>query len=217
MLGIGDDCQSECDDTTPRKAFTAVTFNLTEMNISSQTVLWEGSSSDLTSMATAGRVASTGYRVTEDAIHFASGILSSKEEAVPLWAVRDIDLNQGMSQRARGVGDLTLKMDAQAAADYGQRVLVLKAIKDPKQVRSIILAQANEVRTTWMTRQHDRDLEQRRAGANQFGGYQAPAPVQPATAGADDFMARLTKLGEMKQAGLLSDDEFATAKARLMG
>ena len=48
-----------------------------------------------------------------------------------MWAVRDIDLKQGMSQRARGVGDLTLKLDAQAASDYGQRVLVLKAIKDP--------------------------------------------------------------------------------------
>ena len=193
-----------------------MTFDPTGMNISSQTVLWEGSTSDLTSMATAGRVASNGYRVTEDAIHFASGILSSKEEAVPLWAVRDIDLSQGMSQRARGVGDLTLKLDAQAASDYGQRVLVLKAIKDPKQVRSIILTQANEVRTGWMKRQHDRDLEQRRAGANQFGAYQ-PATPAPQAAGGDDFMTRLTKLGEMKQAGLLSDEEFATAKAKLMG
>ncbi|HEY5842134.1 MAG TPA: PH domain-containing protein, partial [Mycobacterium sp.] len=114
---------------------TSTSFDPTDMNLSSQTVLWEGSSSDLTSMATVGRVTAAGYRVTEDAIYFASGILSTKEESVPLWAVRDIDLNQGMTQRARGVGDLTLKLDLQAAADYGQHVLVLKAIRDPKNVR----------------------------------------------------------------------------------
>ena len=31
------------------------------------------------------------------------------------------------------------------------------------------------------------------------------------------LMARLTKLGEMKQAALLSDEEFATAKLKLLG
>jgi hypothetical protein len=30
-------------------------------------------------------------------------------------------------------------------------------------------------------------------------------------------MAQLAKLGEMKQAGLLSDEEFAAAKAKLLG
>lgn len=201
----------------PRERTTnKVTFDPTGMNISSQAVLWEGSSSDLTNMATGGRVVKAAYRVTEDAVQFASGLLSSKEEAVPLWAVRDIDLAQGMAQKARGVGDLTIKLDAQAAANYGQKALVLKAIKDPKNVRSIILTQANTVRTSWMQRQHDRDLEQRRAGANQFGAMPTALP-QPTPPGGDDFMARLTKLGEMKQAGLLSDEEFAIAKAKLLG
>jgi hypothetical protein len=31
-----------------------------------------------------------------------------------------------------------------------------------------------------------------------------------------DLMAQLTKLGEMKQAGLLSEEEFAAAKAKLL-
>lgn len=202
-----------------------MSFDPTGMNISSQNVLWQGSSSDLTSMATAGKLVSSGYRVTEDAVHFASGVLSSHEEAVPLWAVRDIDLRQSMSQRARSVGDLTLKLDATAAANYGQKILVLKAIKDPKDVRALILNQANGIRTYWTQKQHERDLEQRRAGANQFGGYPPngyappPAPAAaagPANGGGSDLMAHLTKLGEMRQAGLLSDDEFASAKAKLL-
>jgi hypothetical protein len=38
----------------------------------------------------------------------------------------------------------------------------------------------------------------------------APAP-------SDDLMTQLAKLVEMKQAGQLSDDEFAAAKAKLLG
>jgi len=33
----------------------------------------------------------------------------------------------------------------------------------------------------------------------------------------DDTVAQLTKLGEMRQAGLINDSEFEAAKARLLG
>ncbi len=46
---------------------------------------------------------------------------------------------------------------------------------------------------------------------------QAPLPQPAAPAGGPDLMAQLTQLGQMKQAGLLSDEEFAAAKARLLG
>ena len=40
-----------------------------------------------------------------------------------------------------------------------------------------------------------------------------PAPAAPSV---DDLHAQLTKLGELRQAGLLTDDEFAAQKARLL-
>jgi hypothetical protein len=52
-------------------------------------------------------------------------------------------------------------------------------------------------------------------------GYQQPAyqpppaPVQPAPA-QPDLASRLTELGQMVQQGLLTPEEFATAKARLL-
>jgi len=44
------------------------------------------------------------------------------------------------------------------------------------------------------------------------------AAPQPAAAahGGDDLMAKLQQLAEMKNQGLLSDDEFAAAKAKLL-
>ncbi|MDF1602874.1 SHOCT domain-containing protein [Nocardioides sp. YIM 152315] len=43
----------------------------------------------------------------------------------------------------------------------------------------------------------------------------APAAAAPADAG-DDLIAQLTRLGELHQQGLLSDEEFAAAKQRLL-
>jgi hypothetical protein len=47
----------------------------------------------------------------------------------------------------------------------------------------------------------------------------APAPVAaaPAAPATDDVAAQLLKLGELKNQGLLSEEEFAAAKARLLG
>lgn len=45
----------------------------------------------------------------------------------------------------------------------------------------------------------------------------APAPTPVARPSVDELHAQLTKLGELRQAGLLTDDEFAQQKARLLG
>jgi hypothetical protein len=52
-----------------------------------------------------------------------------------------------------------------------------------------------------------------------------PPPAAPATPAAapaaapaeDDLMAQLSKLADLKAAGVLSDEEFAAAKAKLLG
>jgi hypothetical protein len=48
--------------------------------------------------------------------------------------------------------------------------------------------------------------------------YAAPPPAAaPAAAAGGDIVAELTKLGELKAAGILSDAEFEAAKAKLLG
>ncbi len=46
---------------------------------------------------------------------------------------------------------------------------------------------------------------------------QAAPAAAPAPSAGDDLMAQLTKLADMKNAGILSDAEFAAAKAKLLG
>lgn len=67
--------------------------------------------------------------------------------------------------------------------------------------------------------QHDKAMaaQQQAAVQQPAAAPPPPAPVAaPAAAPAPDLMEQLTKLGEMKGAGLLSDEEFTAAKARLL-
>lgn len=61
-------------------------------------------------------------------------------------------------------------------------------------------------------RQQQQYVEQQQAAQVQA----APAAVQ-ASGASDDLMAQLSKLAEMKAAGVLSEAEFAAAKAKLLG
>lgn len=56
--------------------------------------------------------------------------------------------------------------------------------------------------------------------AQQYEAQQAAAaapPPPPAPAGATDVVAELQKLAALKEQGILSDAEFAAAKAKLLG
>ena len=44
----------------------------------------------------------------------------------------------------------------------------------------------------------------------------APPPA-PASAGGDDVIAQLEKLGRLRDSGVLTEEEFAAQKARLLG
>jgi hypothetical protein len=57
---------------------------------------------------------------------------------------------------------------------------------------------------------------QQRYEEQQPGAPAAPAPAMPAPP-ADDLAAQLQRLGDLHAAGTLTDDEFAAAKARLLG
>lgn len=46
--------------------------------------------------------------------------------------------------------------------------------------------------------------------------YAAPAPPAPTAQTSDDMFAQLEKLGKLRDAGVLTDEEFAAQKARIL-
>ena len=55
------------------------------------------------------------------------------------------------------------------------------------------------------------------AAAAQYAQPAAPPAPAAAPAGGTDIVAELTKLASLKDAGILSEEEFAAAKAKLLG
>ncbi|MFE7418648.1 SHOCT domain-containing protein [Rhodococcus sp. NPDC057529] len=53
--------------------------------------------------------------------------------------------------------------------------------------------------------------------AEQQAAQQQAPPPPPAPAGGDDLVSRLQELARLKDAGVLTDEEFAAAKAKLLG
>ena len=51
----------------------------------------------------------------------------------------------------------------------------------------------------------------------QYAEQAPPPPPAPAAAPEDDMLAQLQKLGELHTSGVLTDDEFAAQKAKLLG
>ena len=179
-------------------------------------LLWEGEKRSLIAAATNGKVVAARYRITRDQIYFDLGMLSSNAEQVPMWAVRDIDLKQSPTQKARGIGDLAISVQH---SDYtGRPVVVLESIDDPRAVRDLLNGAAETAR---------RDLQSRSATQTiQYVGstpgspvFQGPAEGTPKPSAVSHALIadELKKLAELRDLGVLTDDEFATQKARLLG
>ncbi|MFV0317910.1 MAG: SHOCT domain-containing protein [Microthrixaceae bacterium] len=71
--------------------------------------------------------------------------------------------------------------------------------------------------------QRDADIyAQREAAYEQQVGHQQPAPqvqqppAQPAAPAEDDTITKLRELAELKDQGILTDEEFAAQKARIL-
>ena len=67
----------------------------------------------------------------------------------------------------------------------------------------------------------DRDaaIIEQRSGAQAQGWDQAPAPAPapaPAASPEDEMFAQLTKLGQLHDQGVLTDEEFAAQKAKIL-
>lgn len=169
-------------------------------------LLWEGETKDLTSAATGGKVVKKRYRVTTEYIYEDAGILGSREEQIPMWAVRDVDVKQSIIQKARNVGDVRVRVEAN---DFtGKREITLDSIETPKEVRNLI----NE---------HSRIARELRLRQQQTVNYSGVGvgPVPGTTLGnasGDDSIEKLTKLAALLQNGIISQEEFDVQKKRIL-
>lgn len=68
-----------------------------------------------------------------------------------------------------------------------------------------------------MASQQEAYDQQQQAAAQQQAAQQQAAPQPAAAADQDDLVEQIKQLSTLKNAGVLSDEEFAAAKAKLLG
>lgn len=181
------------------------------LHFMSEHFLWEGERTTLTSMASKGKLVRERYRLTEDYLQFDAGILSTKEEQIPTWAMRDIDVSQGMKQKAMGVGDITIRCEHN---DYtGRSEVSLEGVKDPKAVKALLMEVSKRARDMHLRRSQTTYMNVEGGAAP---GVPAPTAAAAPPTVAEDPLERLGKLKQLLDAGALSQEEFDAQKAKLL-
>lgn len=83
----------------------------------------------------------TKYSISEDRLFLETGLLSTKEEEIILYRVRDITLKRSLGQKIFGVGSVMIHSSDQTTPE-----LELKNIKNPREVKELLYRQVEETK-----------------------------------------------------------------------
>lgn len=190
--------------------------------------LWMGEGGNTAARKTG--VGTTFYRLTKDRLWIESGMLGSKSENVPLWAVKDVDVRQSMFQSGGEIGDVVLILEDASLANNnaglfntgnfsgspttgaGSGQVVIDNIEGPHRLRDLLMPLISDARQAKVMERN-----------SQYIHYATP-PAAPAAAAAPasatpevDISDQLRKLAALRDDGILTDEEFAAQKAKLLG
>lgn len=140
------------------------------------------------------RWVSTHFALTNDRVIFRTGIVAKHGIEIPLERINTIFFHQRIFERMLGLGDLEIES---ASKDGAQR---FEDIHNPSEVQNEIYKQmeANEIK----------------AAARISGGINA---AQAAGSAADSIPDQIARLAQLRDQGVLTEDEFQAKKADLLG
>ena len=201
----------------------------TEQWANDPNTLWFGESKNAATSAVG--VSKARYRITRDRVWIESGLLGSRTESVPLWAIKDIDVRIAVWQQGKDVGDVVLNLE-DPSYGAGQDMfnlsgtiegttsgqVVLDNVESPYAVLDVLSPLISEARTKKTIERQSSYVHNMTPGAP-FGAPAAPpVAAAPSPAAAQpDMVDQLRRLGELRDAGILTEEEFAAQKAKLLG
>jgi hypothetical protein len=146
------------------------------------------------------------YRLTDEYLFFESGTLSLRAEQIRTHEIHDVDASQTMTQKARGVGNITLM----AHRASGHERVYLVDIAEFREGVARINQTAHDARERLRLREQTQLV-------NYSGTPVHAAPAIAATPTQPDMNGELAKLAAFHQQGILTDEEFAAGKRKLLG
>jgi uncharacterized membrane protein YdbT with pleckstrin-like domain len=144
----------------------------------------------------------TTFAVTDKRVAYQSGLVSRRGVSIPLNRVNNVNFHQGVVARLLNNGTVTIE----SAGEAGESVF--SNIPDPQHVRQVIFAQmeADEVGDS------RRDAA---AIAEALRGPGTSAAGSPSAPG--DATARLQQLADLRAKGLISEQEYQSKRAEVLG
>ncbi|MFF1633826.1 SHOCT domain-containing protein [Leifsonia sp. NPDC058248] len=120
-----------------------------------------------------------------------------------------------MLGRRAGRGGL-LRVAATTAVVAGTATAVSGGIRGRQDAKAQQAAEAQAYEQQQQQAQMDAAAQQAVAQQQAYQAPPPPAPAAPAASAGDDLMTQIQNLATMHSQGILSDDEFAAAKAKLL-
>jgi uncharacterized membrane protein YdbT with pleckstrin-like domain len=133
------------------------------------------------------------FAVTSDRVIHRQGFIAKRSMEIPLEAINDVRFEQGILDRMVGAGTLVIS----SASEFGRNTF--DDIRHPEAVQKVIYEQGES---------NKKRMYQGSAAA------QGPPPPPPAAPSATTELERLARL---RADGVLSEEEFQTQKAKILG
>jgi hypothetical protein len=140
--------------------------------------------------------------------------MSSVSEQVPLWAVLDVDVRQNLMQRPKNIGDVAVMIDTAQYPGHAGSELLLDNIEDPFTVRDLLNQHVSEARAKKQMLTQTQYLQH---SGPAFGATPGSPVAAAANASPVDVADQLRKLAELRDQGILTEEEFAVQKQKLLG
>lgn len=205
-------------------------------------LIWEGDTRNLTARASGGRVV-LHYRLTTHYLYYETGgIPTTRQQQIPLLDIHDVDVHQTLIQKTQHVGNVLVHVPR---PDGLMETATLEWIPEPHHVRDIINQAMHAMRVAVHGRQvgETRDLGVHRFDyqPGQTGPQVVPGVVSPPMPGAlpagvpqpalahadgptpapqpitrDEVLKVLRELGELRDLGIVTPEEFEAKKKDLL-
>jgi uncharacterized membrane protein YdbT with pleckstrin-like domain len=146
------------------------------------------------------------FIVTSDRIIHREGWIAKRSMEIPLEAINDVRFHQRVFERMIGAGDLIIS----SASEFGREVF--GDIRNPEHVQKTIYEQG-ELNKDRMYRGVGRDSASVVQARATTSGATTPA-MPPASA---STTGELERLADLRNKGVLTEDEFQSQKKKILG
>ena len=147
------------------------------------------------------------YRLDERFLYFEKGTLRTDSQQVPIDQVMDVDVQQSMTQKARGVFTVTVHIQRAQGIEKVQMI----DIPDGRSAQTIINDSAHAARARLQQARNTMKYETSSA----FSPPGVAGATTPASSSADPI-EQLAQLGKLRDAGVLTEEEFAAKKTDIL-